>query len=63
MKTILILGTIGGLFLGLLPEINYFFFRPKIVPKPDLRFMEYNGTMTREDNEKFEVFNPPLGNL
>jgi len=62
MKTILILGTFGGLFLGLVPEINYFFFTPKIISPPDYSFIEQNDTVTRKDGEKFEVFYPPLIN-
>ncbi len=61
MKTILILGTFGGLFFGLVPEINYFFFpSPQEIKTPDLDFMRINGTVERSDGEKFEVFYPPL---
>lgn len=59
MKTILILGILGGLFLGLIPEIC-FFFRPEIIDMPDLDFVRANGIVERSDGEKFEVFYPPL---
>ena len=60
MKTILILGTLGGLLLGLVPEINYFFFRPQIIDAPDVDFIKVNDMVERQDGEKFEVFYPPL---
>lgn len=60
MKTILILGTLGGLFLGLIPEINYFFFPPpREIKMPNLDFVRVNGTV-ENNGEKFEVFWPPL---
>lgn len=49
----------GGLFLGLIPEIC-FFFRPEIIDMPDLDFVRANGMVERSDGEKFEVFYPPL---